>query len=115
MSTLRNNAVIAATCNQRINALKANVPANTQIGIGGEIYKPAQLIAIYQEILDNQAALIKSRAQVEADLDARRVAEARRDAIEFPLKNWVLNHLSGNAPSEFGYAAPKKARKTAEE
>lgn len=117
MSSIRNNAVIAATCNKRINALKTHVSAKTEIPINGAMYKPGALIAIYQAILDGQAALIKSRAQVGADLATRRDAQAKCDAIEFPLKNWVLNTLGAdsNAASEFGYSAPKKAKKTPEE
>ncbi len=117
MTTIRNNAAIAATCNQRIDALKNHVSAKTAILINGETYKPAALIAVYQSILDGQAALIKSRAQVKVDLAARRDAEMQRDAFEPGLKNWVLNTLGAdsNAASEFGYAPPKKATRTSED
>ncbi len=115
MSSEINNAKIADLCTQRIRALKT-LPAKTQIALGGVLYKVTAVIAIYQAILDNQAALIKSRAQVAADLAARRLAETKREAIEFGLKVWVLNHLGAdsNAASEFGYAAPKRAAKSAE-
>jgi hypothetical protein len=117
MTTIRNNAVIAATCNQRIDALENHVSAKTAILINGVTYKPATLIAVYQAVLDGQAALIKSRAQVEVDLAARRDAETKRDAFEPHLKSWVLNTLGAEstAASEFGYAPPKKATKSAED
>ncbi len=113
--TIQSNATIADTCTQRVRALET-LPARTQIGIGGVLYKVGAVIAIYQAVLDNQAALIKSRAQVAADLAARRSAEEKRAAIEFGLKVWVLNHLGADstAASEFGYAAPKRAARSAE-
>jgi len=116
MSSIRNNAVLVATCNQRINALKAHVSAKTEIPLNGVTHKASDVIGIYQSVLDTQAALAKSRAQVDVDLAAHRDAEASRVAIEFPLKNWVLNTLGAdsNAAREIGYSAPKKAKKSPE-
>ena len=85
--------------------------------MNGEAQKASDVIGIYQSVLDTQAALTKSRAQVAADLAAHRDAEATREAIEFPLKNWVLNTLGAdsNAAREIGYSAPKKAKKSPED
>jgi hypothetical protein len=115
-ATVKNNAKIAAICNQRIRALKAHGSAKTVIPIRGVSYKTSDLIGIYQAVLDHQAALVKSRAQVDADLAARNEAETKRESIESGLKSWVLNSLGAdsNAASEFGYSAPKKGTKTAD-
>jgi hypothetical protein len=117
MSSIRNNAVLVATCNQRIAALNAHVSAKTEIPLNGETHKASDVIGIFQSVLDTQAALAKSRAQVAVDLAAHRNAESTRVAIEFPLKNWVLNTLGAdsNAAREIGYSAPKKAKKSPED
>jgi hypothetical protein len=114
MRTPRNSAVIAATFSRRIRALREHVAADTEIGIGGVRYKASEIVAAFQAILDAQAALVRSRAQVEVDLSARRAVEAKGAAFEFPLKTWVLNYLgaSSQAATEFGYFAPKKATKS---
>jgi hypothetical protein len=116
MATIRNNAVIAAACNQRIVALKSHVSAKTPLIMNGVSYKQADILAVFQGVLDSQAALIKSRAQAKKDLVTRNAADLKRDGIEPLLKNWVLNNLGAdsNAASEFGYAAPKKGKRTAE-
>jgi hypothetical protein len=117
MVNLRNSAVIAATFSQRIRALTAHVPPDTEIGVGGVVYKASEIIAIYQSILDAQAALAKSRAQVDVDLAVRRAALKKGAALEFPLKTWVLNYLGEASPAatELGYSSPKKPSKSPED
>jgi hypothetical protein len=116
MSRINNNAVIVSTCNQRLQALKSQVPAKTEIPMNGSRHKPADLIAIYQATLDTRAALVKSRAQAKVDLAARRAAEANRDAIEPGLRAWVIAQFgaTSNEAIEFGYGPPKTGAKSAE-
>ena len=71
MSSIFSNAVLVTTCKKRIDALKNHVSAKSEIPVNGETLKASDVIGIYQSVLDTQAALIKSRAQVAADLAAR--------------------------------------------
>jgi hypothetical protein len=110
------SAVIAAKCAQRIRGLREHVPEGADIRIAGVVYTKEQVIAAFQAILDAQAALVKSRAQVAVDLAARQVAEGRGAKLEFPLKTWALNYFGAEseAVATIGYAAPKKAVKSPE-
>jgi hypothetical protein len=115
MPMVKNNAKIVDTCTQRLQALKAHVPAKSEIAIDGTTYKVAALVAIYQADLDTRAALIKSRAQAKVDLNARSVAAANRNAIEPGLRAWVLGQFgaSSNEALEFGYSPRKVGTVTA--
>jgi hypothetical protein len=110
------SAVIAAKCAQRIRGLNDHVPEGAEIRIAGVVYTKGEIIAAYQAIVDTQAALVKSRAQVAVDLAARQAAEARGAKLEFPLKTWALNYFGAEseAVANIGYAAPKKGVKSPE-
>jgi hypothetical protein len=116
MPNIDNSAVLAEKCARRIRGLNEHVPDGAEIRIAGVLHTKEQVIAAFQAILDAQAALVKSRAQVAVDLAARKVAEERGAALEFPLKNWVLNYFGAEseAAATIGYAAPKKAVRSPE-
>jgi hypothetical protein len=114
--TLKNSNTIAAMSTQRVQALEANVSANTPIPIDGTPYKASEVIAIFQASLDTRATLLALRAQTRAALLTHRAAEERRAAIEDGLKAWVSGRFGANSKEahEFGYAPRKASEKTVE-
>lgn len=85
----RNTAQTAALCAQRIAALKADVPPKTPVTLDGTATTAAALVALYQDVLDRQAAVATTRAQHKVALAARDAAIAECLARDRALQVWV--------------------------
>jgi len=60
MSSAKNsNNAIVTNSNKRISAMKKYVTnAKTEIPIAGQVLKPAEVISVFQDDLDNRAAVV---------------------------------------------------------
>jgi hypothetical protein len=112
------NANVITNNGKRISSLKKYVTnSKTEIPIGGERFKPADLIAVFQESLDTRAAVTATQGAYKKALVAKEDAEGKRAEIDDALKVWVLAWFGADSVEahEFGYAARKKAVMTADE
>ncbi|MGO8997114.1 MAG: hypothetical protein ACLQVI_27680 [Polyangiaceae bacterium] len=104
------NDTVITNNQKRILALKKYVTnSKTEIPISGEVLKPAQVIAVFQNSLDTRAAVTATQAGYKSALAARTTAETKRQATDDSLKAWVLNRFGANSTEahEFGYSARK--------
>jgi len=117
MPRIENRAVITALSLKRIAGLRAHVPNDARIGIAGVPHTLDDLVAVYQATLDEHTELLKLRAQIAAVLAKRSETDAKRQALDFPLKNWVLNTFGAEsrAAHEIGFRAPRKGTKSPED
>src|SRR5579883_1949470 len=89
--TIKSKADVVDTCNSRIQAIKAWVPAGASVSCSGSAYTQPQLIAIYQRCIDTRQALVTVRNQEEVALQARDEADAARKAVDAGLVQWAAN------------------------
>jgi len=115
MSIKQNNAVVVATCNQRLTALGQYVEAKTPMPINGQLMKPADVIGIYQAAVDTRSELVKQRAAYDKALEARDSAEQTRLATDQGLKAWVTGAFGATSQEalEFGFLPRKQGEKSA--
>jgi hypothetical protein len=104
------NVTVVARNTQIINATKKHVTnSKTEIPVGGEMVKPATLIAVFQASNDTRTDVVSAYGAYKAALEARENAEATRATYDEAMKAWVLNRFGGNSQEahDFGYA-PRK-------
>jgi hypothetical protein len=105
-----NNDSIVTNNTKRIGGMKKYVTnSKTEIPVGGEVLKPADVIAIFQDSLDTRAAVTAAHAQYKSALADRATAEAKRSVADEALKGYVLQRFGANSAEahEFGYSARK--------
>jgi hypothetical protein len=111
MGTMKISNETAVTNNtKRIAAMKKFVTnSKTEIPIGGEVLKPADVIAVFQDSLDTRAAVTATQGSYKEALADRETAEQKRAVTDEGLKAWVLNRFGATSAEahEFGYAARK--------
>lgn len=110
--TIKNNAVIADACSQRITALKKYITPKTEIPIDGTPHKLADVIDVFQRSLDARAEVTVKRSELKASLSKRKEIEDTRQRIDAGLKAWIAVRFGANSQQahEFGYP-PRKATK----
>lgn len=116
MSSNQNNAKIVATLNQRLAALKKFVTTKTQMPINGQLMKPSDVTAIYQDALDTRSAAETQRVAYEQALEARDRANTTRLATDEGLTAWVTAQFGARSQtaSEFGFSPRKVGEKSAQ-
>ncbi len=102
---------------KRISAIKKYIRnAKTEIPDDGQLLKPADAIAIYQESLDKRAAAAAAHAAYTTAVAERKEAETRLPSLDRSLRNWVVGHFGGDSVEvgEFGFSTRKPAAVTAD-
>lgn len=119
MSSAKNsNNAIVTNSNKRISAMKKYVTnAKTEIPIAGQVLKPAEVISVFQDDLDNRAAVVTTKAAYGAAVVARTESSQTCQVTDDALKAWVLNRFGATSAEakEFGYAPRKKPTMSAQE
>jgi hypothetical protein len=114
--TVNTNEKTVTKCNQRIGAIKKYVtnPA-TLITIDGKSYKPDEVIAAYQGLLDAGSLVITKRGELKIAVADRNATAASVRAVDKGLKAWVASTLgsTSQAAHDFGFA-PKVSTKSVE-
>jgi hypothetical protein len=114
--SFKSSTTVADTCTQRIQGLNAHVSPKTAISIGGKSMKLAQLVAIYQAVLDTRKALKSKRAEAKLALKAWQEAQAGEEGVDAGLKSWVDSTygLNSQAAQDMGFGPRKVGAKTVE-
>ena len=80
-----------ASASRRLAAMKKYVTGRkVTIPLAGKLLTPAQVAAIFQDILDTQAAVARQLAAYKGAITARDAAETRRLAADAAMKSWIL-------------------------
>jgi hypothetical protein len=104
------NDTIVTGSTKRIAGMKKFLTnSKTEIPIAGEVLKPADVIAIFQDSLATRAAVTTAQASYKAALADRATAEEKRSVADEGLKGYVLQRFGANSAEahEFGYEARK--------
>jgi hypothetical protein len=113
---INNNAIVSQDT-QRIEVLQKYVTGGkTEIPVGGAMLKPADVIAVFQDDLDNRKEVTVTKAAYGAAVAKRAASELKRQVTDEALKGWVLNRFGETSieAKEFGYAPRKRQAVTAE-
>lgn len=116
MSKQTNNNGTVARCTQRKAATEQYVPGSGTITVRAQQYTQQQVEALYQACLDTRKDLVNLRGQVAAALTARKQADARMNAFDVGLREWV-NLTYGpesQAAVDYGFAKKQPAKPTVE-
>ena len=113
---MRKNTVpiINSTCTQRIAALKEYVNPKAEVPVEGESLKLSDVIAVFQKMLDAQAAVTAARAELKASLASRTGVEATFEITDQALKSWVQNQFGSTSKEAraFGFEPRKVGKKS---
>jgi hypothetical protein len=107
-----------ARASRRLAAMKKYVKGRkVTIPLAGKLLTPVQVAAIFQDVLDTQAAVAQTLAAYKGAITARDAAEKRGLAADEAMKSWMLQLFGDGSTeaTEFGYAARKKPQISAED
>jgi len=115
MSKQVSNAVVVSISTQRIAGINKHLTSKTEIPVGGELVKPAALLAVYQGSLDASNDVASTRGEYRAAVAARDTNEAERLVTDEALKQWVLQRFGAGSTEahDFGYSPRKVGTVTA--
>jgi hypothetical protein len=106
------NAEIVSACTACISAIDEHLGSSTiEIPIAGQLLKPTEVSAIFQNGIDTRAAVTTLKAQLKVAQNTRDAAEASRSQADLALKWWVNNRFGADSTEShaFGYGPRKVA------
>jgi hypothetical protein len=115
MSTRLTQEEVITRLRKRITALQQYGQNQAQFLLSGKPYTAAQLIPMYQKVVDGLLAVAGKRGELHNLVVQLRLDEAAEHAIDKALQAWVVVTYGANsqAMTDFDYPPPKPRKVTA--